>query len=132
MAKRLPRQIKVGYASYTIKGMSKKDQAEFHGLCDPNTHNIFLNAKSPDRLRAETLLHETLHAIHAEWKIGLPDDKEEEVVSKFSVGLAAVIRDNPGFIETLSGRIYGTDSHANTKPRRPTGGKRARKRARRL
>lgn len=93
---KLPNKIKVGYLTFKIKYMSKKDATidKIYGDCDISNRIIRVcKGYGVDHTRS-TLLHEIMHAIyfvnHIEDK-----DKEEKVVSKLSVGFYQVIQDNP-------------------------------------
>jgi hypothetical protein len=48
------------------------------------------------RVKAETLLHEILHAIWDVYSVK-KGDGEERIITSLAMGVSACIRDNPGF-----------------------------------
>ena len=100
----LPESIRVGAFDIALKAVDATDASvmEAHGYFDagPSIIGIRTNHPSPPRV-ADTLLHETLHAIW--WTAGLKDsDDEERVVSALGVGLTQVLRDNPWLLKWLA------------------------------
>lgn len=124
MGKRLPRHIKIGYADYRIRSLDpQRHGSGVDGICNLEKHEICIWQRAPKSRKAETVLHELLHAIHWEWKLPLNNKTEEKVISALSAGIATVIRDNHGLIELIAQRLYGNESKRN-----PASGRRTRKR----
>jgi hypothetical protein len=53
----------------------------------------------------ETLLHELLHAIYDLNRLEAKENSREDFVSRGAVGLAMIMRDNPGLFEWMTGMI---------------------------
>ena len=100
---KLPKRIKVGPFSYRVKfssnihdgdGRQLAGQIRYHSLIidiDPNGKN--------QRLR-ETLMHEAIHAVTHDRKL----DLDESFVHSFSLGMSALLVDNPELV-----RLYLKD-----------------------
>lgn len=114
MGKRLPRKIKIGYADYRIRSLDpQRHGSGVDGICNLEKHEICIWQRAPKSRKAETVLHEILHAIHWEWKLPLNAKMEEKVISALSAGVATVIRDNRGLIELIAQRLYGNEGKGN-------------------
>lgn len=75
--------------------MGEADAKEHYGCFIEVKQQIQLRKDfATEKQRAETLLHELLHAVWNERCI-VAKDGEEKIVTKMSIGLAALIRDNP-------------------------------------
>jgi hypothetical protein len=90
-------KIKVGYADYTVKGMSPvlSDADSAEGICQPDTQTIYIRTDRTPQVQAAALIHELIHACFASF--GLPKEglNEEDVCTKLEIPLANVLRDNP-------------------------------------
>ena len=88
----LPKKIKIGCCTYTIKEIVVDSEEDFVGRCAPNKQIIEIDKRlSPDK-KVQTLLHEILHAICFEqghMKIA------EHKIDILATGILAVIKDNP-------------------------------------
>lgn len=56
------------------------DSVPCDGICDPESHTIFIDKKIKGLKRRETLLHECLHAIFSETHIDISAELEEVIV----------------------------------------------------
>ena len=98
-----PTKVRVGYQDYEILLVPKDYLDSASGLCQPQQGRILLEGGLGRRARAETLLHEILHAIVHSWGIeGILGDSEEQIVSLISLGMASVIRQNPALVVWFS------------------------------
>lgn len=90
--------IKVGYRQYRLNEWSANDGManQCFGKCDTNTAQIFVDFSLPPEKRANTAIHECLHAIWSEWALDDKDD-EERIVRALANGLTQILRDNPDF-----------------------------------
>ena len=99
---RPPRKVKVGYRDFTVTARSVVEMNEERalGLTFKDRALIDLDETLDRQQMAETLLHETLHAI---WHVQCLPGKagEEQVVTALSKGLAGVFRDNPEAIKWI-------------------------------
>lgn len=96
---RMPKTIKVGANTVTVRLVKEVDEHRNIGEFDPANMGIKISSKLGTHQRALTLLHECLHACW--WDAGLTRNKitEEEVVSGLEGRLGALIRDNPKLID---------------------------------
>lgn len=67
------------------------------GMCSPNRETIYLYEDLPPRQAAETLLHEVFHAAFYAAKLNANEQHlmEEEIVSRVSSVMHAIMTDNP-------------------------------------
>lgn len=68
------------------------------GDCDQNGCKIRIAAGLPHDVKRETTLHEVLHAIAMQMNLDVP----EEHIRQFSIGLYAVMHDNPKLVGFLT------------------------------
>jgi hypothetical protein len=79
------------------KEVKTKEGEVLSGMLDADGNRIFLcETLKPDDMK-EVLLHELIHAIDKVMSIGL----REKEVHQVSVGIAAVMRDNPKLVKEL-------------------------------
>lgn len=104
-----PSRLKVFWADYEVQLMDSKESQSMDewGHCSTVTERIAVCESASERRKAETLLHETLHAVTKEMFPDLPRDEEEERVGRYSSGLATVIRDNPDAFRWLVDALEG-------------------------
>lgn len=106
--------VKIGPHTYAIRennGPILHNGSPCNGLFDPETTTIHVNVAVADSVIAETLLHETLHAIYAHYVTmdgSVPD--EEALVSVLGFGLSATISDNPEFFTIIQNLLLTRDS----------------------
>ncbi len=106
----LPTSIDIGPFRYTItideltrQRAQETSRELLLGQTDHDKLEMILDAKQPDSLMRETLLHETLHLVteinglRFEWG----DTKEEGVVRRLSPILLEVLRRNPELVAYL-------------------------------
>lgn len=102
----LPTVLHIGHQRVSVvevDGLVDERGAALHGLYDPDNTTISLQAKLQPGLQAETLIHEVLHAIYYNWALNHDARKmdEEEIVSRVSLGLAAVFAANGHLLDYL-------------------------------
>jgi hypothetical protein len=89
-------RLRVGYRRYKIRTWTRDDvdATGSHGQCD-STKGIISVCVDDEPLRVlDTLLHEILHAIWAEYGLG-ENEPEERAVSVLATGFTQVMHDNP-------------------------------------
>ena len=105
----LPASVRVGPFDYRIVDWSPADANANNamGECYHSALRISLRADLLPAKKAQTLIHEILHAI---WLVGSVDqagDNEERLVTNLAHHLAQVIRDNPDLMLWLSAASRG-------------------------
>ena len=73
------------------------------GQCDDNKQTITIKKEMPSDLELDTIIHEVTHAIDYQMNL----DMSERQVHGVGAGLAAVLIDNPKFLEYLSRLVKG-------------------------
>ena len=103
----LPKKIKVGYQDYKFQEWEKHlaSSNEAYGEFFQKEKVIGLANTDIGISHANTLLHETLHAIMYQWHTDLNEKDEEKVCSTVSNGLITVMRDNPWLLDYLKEKI---------------------------
>ena len=97
---KLPKTIKEGPYDYKVKHKKIDPECERVGDFDSTTSKIRVTTGLDDIRTVETLMHEICHAIF--YSYGISNHLEEEnIVGLMSTGLAAVLRDNPEFLDIL-------------------------------
>jgi hypothetical protein len=94
--KGLPAEVDILNLTYTINWMKPPEEscAENLGLCDFQAQVISVTRTLPRQSRAETLLHEIIHAINH--GMGAPNKiDEEKFTTKMSIGIATTIKQSP-------------------------------------
>lgn len=99
-----PRSVKVGAQTYCIQ---YRPLTDLMGECLTRSKIIRVNKHLAGRVMAETILHETMHAIWYEWGIKNSEMSEsdfvagvateEHAINGLANGIMAVFRDNPKF-----------------------------------
>ena len=89
---RIPKKIKIGPYTYDVvyKDNLTHENNKLWGLCDRESHNIYLQKKMDAQKKKEVLLHECLHAIEESYGITLGENK----VNQLGLALLALIYDN--------------------------------------
>lgn len=96
-------KLKIGYRDFTLRFLKKINKGEELGLCTYPSKRVKCKGQisiakgMDDAEKANTILHEILHAICYTQGLDLPVAEEERVVNSLSNGLIAFIRDNPRF-----------------------------------
>lgn len=95
--------IKVGYRTYRILPWEEGDAAENNRLGEISYRagEIRINDGRAPQERAETILHEILHALLYDSGMNLDREEEEKVVSVLAPRLTALFHDNPNEIRAL-------------------------------
>jgi hypothetical protein len=73
------------------------------GECDNNKQSITLKKEMPFDLELDTIIHEVTHAIDYQMNL----EMSERQVHGVGAGLAAVLIDNPKFIDYLNRLVKG-------------------------
>lgn len=103
MAAVLPKQLKVGAFDYEIESWDSlaAESSMRYGECSMLQQKIRVAENLGPQHQGQTLLHEILHAACQQQSILEDGDEQEEVVRALSLGLAAVMRDNPKVFEWI-------------------------------
>jgi len=112
--KGLPTEVDILNLTYTINWMNPPEEsgAEHLGLCDFQSQIISVTKTLPRQSRAETLLHEIIHAINH--GMGAPSKVDEEkFTTKMSIGIATAIKQSPEVWKWIMKEI-------TFKPRKPS------------
>lgn len=115
MSLHIPKKIKIGYAVYKLRHVSKKlniDEAKRKGRnvdmgeCDFSAQTLRVFGKQGDDEFANTVLHEILHALNEIHKIKFKNDKaEEEYVTRYADALLTLFKDNPKLLLWLHEKL---------------------------
>lgn len=93
--------IKIGPFDIALVEMGADDAKKHYGSFVETKQEIQLRKDfATEKQRVETLLHELLHAVWNERCVAAKDG-EEKIITKMSIGLAALIRDNPELFESI-------------------------------
>lgn len=76
--------------------------SQCYGQYSPVEGLIRIDPANPPRRIAETLLHESLHAIWDHYHMQGDPAEEEQIVSVLATALIQIFRDNPEFLELLT------------------------------
>jgi hypothetical protein len=81
-----------------------QERAGVVGLCNTDTLHLYLDGGLPYGVEAETLLHETLHAMWAQTNLQkrFTDKQQEAVVWALAPRLLSLLRDNPELVKWLT------------------------------
>jgi hypothetical protein len=104
---KLPKKLRIGPHIYTVSGDladiehdSREQGSALNGSCDKNRLRITVAPDQAHTKAAETIVHETLHALTA--LVGLADEwsdtREEQVVSRLAPALCDLLRRNPRLV----------------------------------
>ncbi len=116
MAKSLPIEVDILNLTYKINWITPPEEAapEQLGLCDFQAQVISVTKSLPRQSRAETLLHEIIHAINH--GMGAPNKiDEEKFTSKMSIGIATSIKQSPEVWRWISKEICSKTSKPSLK-----------------
>ena len=116
MGQALPKEVDILNLTYSINWMESPEEsgAENLGLCDFQGQVISVTRTLPRQSRAETLLHEIIHAINH--GMGAPSKiDEEKFTTKMSIGMATAIRQNPNLWRWLIKEISSKPSKPSSK-----------------
>lgn len=90
--------LKIGRAKYKVR--YRRLLPAFLGRIFFSTRSIVADDSQDGAELADTLLHESMHGIWDQRKLG-PRVREERAVTELSSGLMCLFRDNPGFLDGL-------------------------------
>jgi hypothetical protein len=89
----IPRKVKIGLYTYKVKNVNEiKDgiNNQCWGLCDHDTHTIFLKKGMKEPRRSEVFLHECIHGIEESYGIALGETK----VNQLGLALMSFFKEN--------------------------------------
>lgn len=113
---KIPNKVKVGWKDVDIeivKSSFIKETADYWGQYNNRTNKIEIQEEAPSLDKANTLLHEVLHAIVYHSSLNQPggplreDESEEQTVNSMANWLMGVFTDNPWFLDYLKDSIHG-------------------------
>ena len=95
-------KIKIGHQVYTLVPNDENlMDMGLLGVCYKNKSRIEYTANVPPDILADTVIHETLHAIVDNYLFDAAQAGEEEIVTQLAHGIVQVMRDNPKFFAEL-------------------------------
>lgn len=94
--------LKIGRAKYKVR--YRRLLPALLGRIFFSTRSIVADDSQDGAELADTLLHEAMHGIWNQRKLG-PRVREERAVTELSSGLVCLFRDNPGFLVHLESLI---------------------------
>ena len=101
-----PKKIRVGYKTYKVERIESFGTSGQLGKCNPHTSTIqYKETESPVE-NANTVLHETLHAIFYVYGMKEHDLMEEYVVNTLTNGLINVLQENPKLLTFIEESIH--------------------------
>jgi hypothetical protein len=102
----LPSRVRVGPFDYRVEEWpsSAASAREMLGECDRVNLVIRIRTDIPRQQVAETFLHEILHAIWVVGSMYQAGDDEEKLVTKLSINIFQVMRDNPDVMDFITAR----------------------------
>ena len=116
MNRGLPTEVDILNLTYKINWMNPPEEsgAEQLGLCDFNSQTISVTKSLPRQSRAESLLHEIIHAINH--GMGAPSKiDEEKFTGKMSIGIATSVKQSPEVWKWLMREIAYKPSKPSSK-----------------
>lgn len=87
--------VKIGKNKWRIQFVDTVSDYDM-GECDYDKRKLYIRKGQSVRDESNTVLHEIMHALCHDRKLGLKGE-EENVVNNLTNGLQAFLRDNPGF-----------------------------------
>lgn len=105
----LPQQVRVGYLNVKVQLLSLGEarKHDIDGSYDHPTATIEVDESLCAPAKADTLLHEMLHAMCKLGSVGLDDAAEERVVRVLTTQLLGAMRDNPKVFADMIGAVSG-------------------------
>lgn len=100
---KLPRYVTVGHMKVRMTALSVLEAQErgIDGWFDYENARIDVADSLAPSVKAETALHEVLHAICYVAKMEITEEDEERFVNRITPFLLQFLRDNPTFITSL-------------------------------
>lgn len=96
------KKLKIGSQIYDLKNDPERMvRRSYLGFCEQDKAVISYDGNQIDSTIANSVLHETIHAIVHNYIYQIDLCKEEEIVTQLTNGLIQVLRDNPKFFEEL-------------------------------
>lgn len=96
------KRLKIGHQVYALKNDIKRMRSlNYLGLCEKDQACISYDGNQVGATVADSVLHETLHAIVHNYIFQIDNCHEEEIVTQMTHGLIQVMRDNPKFFDEL-------------------------------
>jgi hypothetical protein len=93
--------VKVGPFDFKVVEI---ERSEDWGFYDPVKMEIAVQSDCHKHVKAETLVHEILHAIWDVYSVK-KGDGEERIITAMAMGVSACIRDNPDFWRAILGDL---------------------------
>lgn len=93
---KLPEKIRVGPIDYVVQRGEWGTYMGFHW----KKGTLSVDETLRPQVEAMCAVHEVLHALFDQYDVK-QGDNEEAVVRRLAFGLAALVRDNPGFVDYL-------------------------------
>lgn len=100
-----PASIKIGFLDYAVVEVAAANMPGADGHFRMGSGQITLADDMPPAYAVKVLLHEIFHGIYDHGAMQNGSLTEERIVDTFAVGLATVIRDNPGFAKWLADNL---------------------------
>lgn len=104
-------QIKIGYIEADVNAVESRQiekRDNIFGEWFAKNHEIDFDEAMVEPEKANTILHEVLHAIVHVWGIEFKDSEQEEtIVNSMSSAMVTIIKDNPEFIMWLYNTFHG-------------------------
>lgn len=101
-------KLKIGYRTFTLSFVKQIHKGDTVGLCHypPSSRvkyqgRIQITKGLDPAEKANTILHEILHAVCYTQGLDLGVKEEERIVNSLANGLTAFVRDNPRFVLRL-------------------------------
>jgi hypothetical protein len=126
--KNLPKRLKVGYFTITIKYVNDLRDEEgglCMGLSDTDTQTMFINLDYPDQVVKETILHEAMHFLANDSSIFPSEDIEEDIIRFLSPKTMELLNRNKKFARFLisnnTGEKYDLEETEKGEDRKESG-----------
>ena len=94
-------KVRIGYKDYKISFVKRVDIQKSCGECDNTLGTIRIDKELKDIERANTVLHEVMHAIFYTQGLQLTAKQEELIVTSITNGLIGFSRDNREFFDSV-------------------------------
>lgn len=101
----IPDRIVVGPHTFRVFEEAGSESEGYYGEINYGMGWINIRQKMPDSLKAETLIHEVVHA----WLEGMPlkEDHDEFLANYLGVMITMFIRDNPDVVKYIQDATRG-------------------------
>jgi|GEM_PF-3231949 len=89
----IPRRINIGGVDYSVMYFNSncvEDRAM--GRSDGKNAEIHICSDMNETAQNKTFIHESLHAIIAQYAVDIPEDQEEKIVSQLTTGVYDLVK----------------------------------------